>query len=947
MTPRRFFSLRWKLVISLLLLSLAMSGLFAVFFQRYLLKRYDDARQETVSRYAQQINGLIRQQKKHLEQVASALPALSQVRAALAQHDQPALQARFDPVWSTFQLDLGLDGARFFDKQGRPLAVWEDSEQSHLPDWSAMLQTTLEREAPSSFVDCRHACRIYALAPVLVGGDIAGIFAVGATLAETVLSFRNTSHAEIAIFAHAETGGSPDPWVQRWGLQLQAASNALTTRALLQQLAEQTDLAGLLQGSRRFSGSNRTYQVAPIALEPDNQTPGMVLLTLEDISAGLADANDTVRRFLIMDLSAVMLYLTLITVMLGHALNRLLRTAKLIPLLGSGKFEALRVALQPRPHVLLHDEIDVLDCTAIELSRRLETLEHEISIRTESLKAALDAASIEKSFATRLLDNAQAIIVTSDQQGAIVSLNRYGQELSGFQLEDLIGRPLLGSPLFPAPARPIADRLKAIAQTHSGQLRHEADMHCRDAEPRLISWTHTVLDATPQRPAALLSVGLDISERQQHETRLAYLADHDPLTGCYNRRRFHAELKRLLDKSLRQPKRGALLYLDLDRFKYLNDTCGHQAGDSLLLIVTEQLRQLLRTSDIIARLGGDEFAILLLDADVAAAIEVAERINHQLETINFPSLGLTHRVSASIGIALFPQDGADARELLVNADLAMYQAKAKGRVCWHVFSAQEQARERLYEWVVWEERIQRGMAEDRFELYYQPVLSIPDHTVRHYEVLLRLRLDDGSLAPPSQFLEIAERGGLISELDRWVVRKALQRLEALPDTSLSFAVNLSGASIGSTKLLDDLRGFFAGSSLQPGRVIFEITETAAVADLTEARQFVNEVRGFGCLFALDDFGSGFASFFYLKQFPVDYVKIDGSFIRNLPANLDDQIFVRAMVEIARAYGKKTVAEFVEDQATLNLLRDYGVDYGQGYYIGKPAPGLLKNNCDLP
>jgi diguanylate cyclase (GGDEF)-like protein/PAS domain S-box-containing protein len=941
----RFFSLRRKLVVILLALSLSMSALFAVFFQRYLLERYEDSRSDAFARYTHQINGLIRQQRLHLEQVAMTLPVLSQVRSSLAKGDLKQFQSRFDEFWSAFQLDMDLDVAHYFNAQGAELARWGGETpyyQSVSADiWQKTLQQAIARESPTSFISCKAVCRIYALTPVLAQGDVVGLFMVGASLAETVLAFHNTAGVDIAIFSALTDAHDLDAPVKEWGMQMHAASNAKATKALIDELAAQTGLDRLTRSAQQFKLSDKVYEAGHVVLDADNRAPDMYLLVLEDISSGLANVQETARRFLMLNISAVAIYLFLLSFMLDKPLKRLLRTVSAMPLLGRGAFAELRNTIRPRKRIRFHDEVDVLDRAAFALSYRLESLEHDVGERTRSLQAALHEVSREKAFAASLLDHAQAIIVTSDSLGRILSLNRYGRVLGGYTENDVISRPLAGSPLIPGEAVNPSDRLARFITAQQSHYRHEAALQCHDGSLRMISWIHTHLDDEHENAAVLLSVGVDITERKQNEARLLYLADHDPLTGCYNRRRFHEELERLLDETQRYSSKGALLYLDLDHFKYLNDTCGHQAGDNLLLLVVDELRKLMRSSDIIARLGGDEFAIAMLDADGSEAISAAERINQQLEIVVYPGLGINHRISASIGIALFPRDGTDAKELLVNADIAMYQAKEQGRFGWHLFSTEEKARERMHEWVIWDEHIKRGICENNFELYFQPVLSFADNAVRHYEVLLRLRLDDGTLAAPGRFLDIAERSGLIHDLDRWVVRKALERLAALPEAQqhLCFAINLSGSSIGNPKLLDEIQESLSALNVDPRRIIFEITETAAVADLSKARKFINVVREFGCSFALDDFGSGFASFFYLKQFPVDYVKIDGLFIRNLMDNSDDQILVRAMVEIARAYHKKTVAEFIDTEAVFHLLREYGVDYAQGYFIGKPAPHL--------
>jgi len=943
----RFVSLRWKLLGSLLLLSFITFALLFQLFRLYLVERYEDARRNALPLYSRQINGLIRQERRHLEQVAVTMPTLSGVREPLAKNNSQEFKRRFDDFWPTFQLNMGLEDAYYFDASGNKFGVWGNTfslpQAAESGIWHEALLATSKLESPSSFISCLESCRVYALAPVLVDGHLSGQFAIGASLAEMVLTFHNTSNADIAIITQAKAAepSAANPLKPHWGMQIQAASNPNMTLRILKQASLQLELPAFMGPSLFTEPGGRTYEIAEITLDEENKAQGMRILLLKDISLDLAQAKETAISALLFSLLGGGLSLTMLYVLLGKSLNRLLRTARSIPLLGRGAFADLRKAINPRQQAHLHDEIDVLDSTAIMLSWRLQSLEGEVEERTRSLQNALVEVYKKNAFVSSLLDHAQVIIITHDETGILISINRYGRELTGFTEDELRDTPLLGSPLLFNSAANLADRLKQLIAGKIEHLRHEASLRSFDAAQRDISWVHTRLNPTADGPITLLAVGLDISERKQNEARLIYLADHDPLTGCFNRRRFVIDMERMLLAAVDSSRRGCLLFIDLDRFKFLNDTSGHHAGDNLLLLVTEELRKLIRPYDILGRLGGDEFALGLLDCDENAAIITAEKINTALAALSHPALGIKHPISASIGIAMFPDGGFSVRDLLVHADIAMYQAKDKGRNGWHIFSPTEKARERIHEWLVWEERIKRSMAEDTFELYFQPVMLLSDETISHFEVLLRLRLPDGSVATPVQMLDIAERSNLIRDLDQWVVRKAITYIAALPPVwdGTAFTINLSGVSIGNEILLEILKGLFETNTLDPRRIIFEITETAAVADLARAREFVMAVKSIGCCFALDDFGSGFSSFYYLKHFPVDYVKIDGSFIFNLADSLDDQILVRAMIDIAKAYNKKSVAEFVENENTLNLLRHYGADFVQGYYIGKPASQL--------
>ena len=434
----------------------------------------------------------------------------------------------------------------------------------------------------------------------------------------------------------------------------------------------------------------------------------------------------------------------------------------------------------------------------------------------------------------------------------------------------------------------------------------------------------------------------DVSERKRFEGQLQYLADHDPLTGLFNRRRFEDELARELATARRYTTGGAVLALDLDNFKYVNDTLGHAAGDALLTSVAELLRGPLRESDTLARIGGDEFALILTHADETTARSVATRI---LDSVREHATVTTHkgtrRTSASIGIALFGEvaDGITSEELLVEADIAMYDAKEAGRDQLSVYDANSSRHARMEARMTWAEQIRRALDEQRFVLHAQPIVPLQGESPPQYELLLRMVGDEGELIPPGTFLHVAERAGLVGEIDRWSVRQAVSLLAERQrmGESIQLSVNLSARSISDGDMVTTIRRELAASGVDPRGLIFEITETAAIVNVDRARHFAHALHELGCGFALDDFGAGFASFYYLKHLTFDYLKIDGEFIQDLAESRTNQLVVQALVGIARGLGKRTVAEFVGDAETVAILRDYGVDFAQGFHTGRPGP----------
>jgi len=429
-----------------------------------------------------------------------------------------------------------------------------------------------------------------------------------------------------------------------------------------------------------------------------------------------------------------------------------------------------------------------------------------------------------------------------------------------------------------------------------------------------------------------------LEARKEAEQDLVWLADHDPLTNLFNRRRFQEVFDRILAVSVRYERTGALLFLDLDQFKYVNDLSGHQAGDALLLLVASRLRDAVRHSDILARLGGDEFALVLPEGGAEEAIYMANKLQHDLRQVDFAADGRAHKASCSIGITLFPAHGNNLADLLANADMAMYQAKEAGGGRWHMYSPDELAKELLASRAKWRERIAQALTDDAFELHYQPIFNIREQRVTRYETLVRMRDNAGRLVFPDNFIPVAEQSGQIHEIDRWVIRKTIERVKMNP--GLSLAVNLSGRVLDDPSLLEWFHQQLQQSRIDPSSLVVEITETAAVANVQDAIAFMREIKALGCRFALDDFGSGFSSFAYLKQLPVDIVKIDGAFIQSLATSAEDQLFVKALTDVAKGLGKVTVAEFVENAETLRLLGGFGVDFAQGYHIGRPGPEMV-------
>ena len=447
----------------------------------------------------------------------------------------------------------------------------------------------------------------------------------------------------------------------------------------------------------------------------------------------------------------------------------------------------------------------------------------------------------------------------------------------------------------------------------------------------------------------------DISDRKLLEEELKWQASHDQLTRLLNRKFFEDALDREVRRLRRSDETSALLYIDLDRFKYINDTIGHAAGDRLLIEISEQLKHRLRRSDLLARIGGDEFAVLLHDIDPGKAVALAEAFRHVLENYTFIHEGRQYAVNGSIGVALLDRHTRSAGHVLANADLACHMAKGKGRNQTHLYDQHTEDKLAMDLDLGWSIRLNTALEKNEFVLAYQPIVAMHEIDLDHlpgkpgelwndlltagvqdvfYEVLVRLRGQDGKLIPPGAFMPTAERFNLMQRVDAWVINAALETLASnhRSGNMVKLSLNLSGQSIDNDEVLHTLKAGIDLHGLNPADILLEITESCAIHKVEAAQQFIRAMKELGCFFALDDFGSGYSSFGQLKHLPVDIIKIDGQFIRHIGHDPMDRAIVESMVNIAHSLGKKIVAEFVEDAESLRHLAACGVDYVQGYYL---------------
>ena len=572
--------------------------------------------------------------------------------------------------------------------------------------------------------------------------------------------------------------------------------------------------------------------------------------------------------------------------------------------------------------------------------RLLRLLGVEVDITERKLYE--EALFREKESAQITLQSIGDGVITTDAEGTVEYINPVAEELTGWKVDDASGLPIdeIFRGFHEETCEPLENPLVvAVRRDRAIKSVRPTLLIRRDGNEIYIESTASPIRSGKGLVTGGVLVFHDVSESRELNRRLSYHASHDILTGLVNRREFESRLERALKSAKARETSYALVYLDLDQFKIVNDSCGHSAGDALLGQLGALLKSKIRWRDTLARLGGDEFGVLLESCSLEEAMQTAEALRLAIGDYKFMWDDRTFRLGVSIGVVPITADTEDVAGLLSAADSACSAAKEAGRNRIHSFQENDIDLMRRRRELQWAARISNALEENRFELFRQTIQPLQsDEDGAHYELLLRMRDENGGIISPGLFIEAAERFDKTPEIDRWVIRSAFRWLVSEADERERLAlcsINLSGKSLGDEKFLPFVIDQFQMSGLDATKVCFEITETAAIASYSQANRFINALKELGCKFALDDFGTGLSSFGYLKHFPVDFLKIDGSFVKEILHDPIDREMVRSINEIGHLTGKQTIAEFAENEEIITMLRGMGIDYAQGYGVSEP------------
>lgn len=935
----KFLSIRSKLLIVLFSVSVLLGVAGSYFFQNNLLAQFEQARVETRLKHATQINGLISLNLERIRQLTIALPNFVGLYDEFMQYESPEFYHRFETFWSNFQLDMGVDNASLYSPSGRKAATWggqlHENAAISSKSWQKNWSTVLKNEIPTNLIDCSAKCRIYAFAPVLKEGEVVGVFSIGASLAEAVLAFRQTSEADVAImFADDASVNSEN---RLWGMRLEAASSPDKMLHLIKKVSHDHTFAELVAKPIRYVEANQIYEIGLVKLEPVNSADGMQLIVIENITSALDVVKRNGRQVMIMTLLVTLLLSALLYLLLNSHVKRLRRIATVIPLLGQGAFEQLRRVIKLR-NKGLDDEVDVLNQSAVALSYKLASLEHEVDEQNLSLNNLFNEVSKEKEFAISLLNQADAVIATTSLAGRILSFNRFGHALTGMVEGDFIYRDLDESALLT-----LQEKLTDVAQARQYSYQHEMVLYGADKLQHTISWVHTLLSNDEKSEAILLSVGMDVTEQKKSEAVIHHLAYYDALTDLPNRRLLLDRLKLALVSSTRSHKEGGLLLIDLDNFKTLNDTLGHHVGDMLLQEVAKRIMACVREDDTVARIGGDEFMVMLVDLSdksiesAAQAEAIASKIQYQL---NQPFQLGSHLYSNTlcIGITLFNNHDVELEELLKQADIAMFQAKYAGNngICFYDPKMQQELTAR----VSLERELHLAVAENQFSLYYQIQVDSAGHALGA-EALIRWQHPQQGLISPFVFIPLAEETGLIVQIGQWVLEAACMQLKLWEQNvytkHLTLSINVSPQQFRQNDFVSIVEATIKTHAVNPMLLKLELTESALLDNVDSTITTMSALKHIGIKFSLDDFGTGYSSLQYLKRLPLFQLKIDQSFVRDIADDVSDQAIVRTIIAMAQTLNLNVIAEGVETEEQRQLLLNNGCLTYQGYLFSKPVP----------
>ena len=927
-----FLSLRWKIFILLVVVLVGVQGLYALFSLTQLEEQFKLQRQKINNAEIARLNGSVEASYQRLLEAAELLPLIDisqtdEYISPLVQLSQ-TINLKFD----AFQLGGSVNAAYLYDDEARMVGFW--GNKVHIP--AAEIQAVYDTERPLRKLSCNTVCIRYVAIPIQLNGAKQGVLMVGRFLYDVIYDIKQQTTLDIglALQAPGDAGEMPE-----WGLLINSLTNRARNQELLETLSRE-QLFSATGGVYQLDSNDRQYEILFSPLE--GVTEGTAYwVVLDDISSHLESIESSLINYLLLGVGGILSALILLTMLLQQPINFFALLSRQLSLLSQNKFGEFRDSLgqhNERKSLFGSDERDLLVSSAIQLSEQLERLGDEVDERTDSLEKSRQALTKERDFLFGLLETAPLLIITQNSSGDLRSVNHFGMQLMGLESRNFRKDNFLKSlqreeerQEFISQTQRLMDGLESQVRTDSVLLDNSGNRHD-------ISWLHARLRHSKDEEPLMLSIGMDISDRKRAERRLHWLANHDPLTERPNRLFFMSCLNDAIEKSRVQRSHVSLLFIDLDRFKEVNDSLGHQVGDKLLKVATKRINECIRESDLLARLGSDEFTVLLTSVrDLEGAEVVASKV---LQAFQQPFWIGEYEivVTVSIGISIFPDHGSDAAGLIKHADVAMFQAKDAGKNCYYIYDVEKD--HQRYERFSLGADLRKAIQNDELVLYYQPQIDASTGEVVGVEALVRWQHPTAGLLPPDRFIPLAEELDLIIPLGEWVLREACQQMQAWTKVGvprMKIAVNLAGQQIAHERLIRSVEEALEESGLRADQLELEVTENFVIRQPEVTVGKLTYLREKGITLAMDDFGTGYSSLSYLKKLPIDKLKIDRSFVKDIGVDRSDESIIKATLAMCHSLGLEVVAEGVETTEQLSFLTDNGCQVIQGYYYSKPLP----------
>ncbi len=951
-----FVSLKWRygFTISCVLLILYTSLSYGLYYKAK--KLYNEQIQYQTNELFISLDDFILNTTQVMAQFVDSVSELKQEKSLPTVSADQQLRNFIEQYWLNWKFIWGLKNLSYYHHESNHLSQWGQQNT----DLNTLFEKVITTEHPQHFIDCYNECAIYVAVPIQSQGKLMGVMSVGKAISETLINFSKISKVDIGLVIDDKILAVTNNKVNRSLLQsFLFFKKNLMNKAEKEgnKISEYSTATYNNTSISSFVYNNQHFSLSLSDINKNNKEAFFIIIDNQEVD--FQELKNERNNIIFIGGTSLFITVTLLFLLLEKTLTKINHFSQALPFLAKenrfnqrtedfNKYQQTRGLLSYiKSQKYTYDELDKLKRTAFNLSYQLERLEYNVVQSTLQIKNKNIELKYERDFVHQLIETAPIYIITQTLDGLILSANQQcsqlSPQLSPSSHDDLIDKNFME--LFVKNNSDHENSLRTFCQINDGEtISVDDELMIDGSSKRNISWLHTRIFSGQAVPGEnILSIGIDITERKVAEEQTIWLASHDPLTHLHNRHYFQLEFEKLIMTAQKYQKKLALLYLDLDQFKVVNDTQGHSIGDQLLIDVAIALQELCQPSELLCRLGGDEFAIVTPMDDINDIISLAHKVNQAFQKIVVSDFHQTYQLSSSIGIALYPENGTTIQELLSNADLAMYHAKETSVEHYHIYDPKNSYHQELNERLEWKQLIEYAISNDRLILYYQPILDLKDNSISHYECLLRILKEDGSLLAPAKFIQYAEELGLIEMVDKKVINLAFNKLLSLQQAGhehIKLAINLSGQSINNDNVKLEIKRLLNQPQVTSNHIIFEITETSAVTNFKTAKSFINEIRELGCQVALDDFGTGFSSFYYLKNMSFDYIKIDGAFIQRIEHEKEDKIFVKALSDVARALGKKTIAEFVETENSINILTELHVDFAQGYYISKPLPDIL-------